>query len=173
MTRVRSALKSFRTMPIAGLILFFAAVDFAGAAPLATGGCVPTATRYKVGGANTQSTTTGEFENVIDTGIVFVQGGTNPSCVVISFSAEARIPASAPTSMLVRPVLDGTTFCDPGFVFFVEAPTAAGMPGAARAMTFVCEDVMPGRHTIKMQFRSTNAVSVTLGARTTVVHFVR
>jgi hypothetical protein len=86
---------------------------------------------------------------------------------VVSFSAEAG--AAANETMVVQPVLDRTTVCEPGENFFVPGNTGVAYPGA-RAMNYVCTDVTPGVHSLKMRFRSFGGQTVTLSYRTLIVH---
>jgi hypothetical protein len=113
------------------------------------------------------STTSNGYVDVIETGVRFIQGGTKPGCIVVSFSAEAG--AAANETMVVQPVLDGTTICEPGENFFVPSNTSVTHAGA-RAMNYVCRDVTPGVHRLKMQFRSFGGQIVTLSYRTLIVH---
>src|SRR4051794_26205488 len=54
-----------------------------------TAECTPTAVKTKVSQKG-QSTTSQSGVNVTGTRIDFPQGGTGPSCVIVSFSSEAR-----------------------------------------------------------------------------------
>ena len=116
------------------------------------------------------STTSNGYVDVTESGVRFVQGGTKPGCIIVSFSAEAG--AAANETMVVQPVLDGTTVCEPGENFFVPSNASVTHAGA-RAMNYVCTDVTPGVHRLKMRFRSFGGQPVTLSYRTLIVHHFR
>jgi hypothetical protein len=137
-------------------------------APVVQAVCTTTVSKAKV--SKTARVTTGTtFVDVIDTQIGFIQGGSSPSCVIVSFSAEAS--AAANTAMVVEALLDGVV-CQPDGNFFV-ASTAAVVGIADRAMNYVCPDVAPGNHLAKIHFRSSSGGAVTLAFRTTIVHYAK
>src|SRR5438445_10229325 len=77
------------------------------------------------------------------------QGGARPSCVIVSFSAEAF--AAANETMFVRALLDANSdACQPSnnvFVISNASPTGE----ASRTTNFLCPDVAPGRHANNIQ----------------------
>src|SRR4051794_39147402 len=105
---------------LAGATLPLAALTPSTAAPIASGTCSTTATKYKVSGAlqQTHSTT---YVNVVDTNIAFTQGGGSPSCVIVSFSSEAS--GTANQIMQVQALLDNSIACQPNNSQFVNNST--------------------------------------------------
>ena len=110
------------------------------------------------------STASEDFVNVPGTIITFRQGGPNPDCVIISFSAEAG--AAAYEVMAVQAVVDGE-FCPLSGNFFASSGSEQ-IGRADRAMNFLCPDIVPGKHTAKMQYHS-NGGEVYLDFRTMIV----
>jgi hypothetical protein len=136
------------------------------AAPVFAGSCVTTATKAKVS-TLLQQAQSATYTDVAETKIAFTQGGASASCVIVSFSAEAA--AAANTILVVQAVLDGTP-CQPAGVSFVQANANV----AANAMNYVCANVAPGNHAVKMQFKSNSAgYGVVLGPRTMIVHYAK
>lgn len=170
MTAIHCASTKLAIATFAGTALLLAAATMttAAAAPLASGACEPTKKKFKVSGAD-QSTTSPSYVNVSETGISFNQGGSSPSCVIVSFSAEAS--AAANTVMTLRAVIDGVAgSCTPTDTFFVFAGTTAeGL--AAHAMNFICPNVSPGGHVASIQFHRSGGTSVRLLLRTTIVNY--
>jgi hypothetical protein len=114
-----------------------------------------------------QSTSSSTYVDVIDTRIRFTQGGSSKSCVIVSFSAQADTPGAV---MQVRAVLDGNIECLPTDNSFVGGTGALGT-FTSRAMNYVCENVAPGVHAVKMQFRSFGEGA--LWKRTMIVQHVK
>jgi hypothetical protein len=135
------------------------------AAPAASAStCTPTTLRYITSTTpiSTRSTTP---VNVRESTLTFVQGGTQASCVIVSFSAVSAVAQFE--VMSVQAVLDNQ-ICNPGISAFQSTPVFT-----ARSMTFVCIVVQPGKHTVKMQFRSANRDPVFLDRRTLIVQYVK
>ncbi len=138
--------------------------------PAAAGICATTATKYKVSETDA-ATTSFEFVDVAESAIAFVQGKTG--CVIISFSALTSIIGGE--KLTIRTVFDGNiNKCQPGgnnvgLVF--ESSDATG--GGARQITFVCPNVVPGNHAVRMQFATFNGSEAYLGPRTLLVHYVK
>jgi hypothetical protein len=143
--------------------------DSTAMAPVVSGVCTTTATRTKVS-KSPQSSTSTTFTDVADTQIAFPQGGSSPSCVIVLFSAEAY--AQANTTMEVEALLDGSTLCQPSDTYFVSS-NATDTDFAAHAMNYMCPNVRPGLHNIRIQFKSSNASVVTLDYRTTIVQYAK
>jgi hypothetical protein len=155
---------------LAGAAFSLAALTPVTAAPLA-GACVPTATNYKVS-TTVQTTVSTSPVFVLETFVKFTQGGFggNQSCVIVSFSAEAA--ASPNTIMIVDALLDDIIGCQPTNNFFVQSnATATGFTD--HAMSYVCQNVAPGIHSVRMEFRSNNGLAVQLLKRTTIVNHVK
>jgi hypothetical protein len=171
-----SLLRTIRTISLAGgaaLLLSVPSIagkaehDASSRAAVAFGGCTPNAVKFKVS-TLFQSTTSTSPVDVSETTLNFGQGGTSASCAIVSFSSEAS--AAANEVMLVDAVLDGSTICSPGGNFFVRSNSVA-TDLADRAMNYVCPDVAPGKHSVKIQFRSGGGGQVALDFRTTLAHF--
>ncbi len=151
-----------------GLLPFL--TDSAAAAPLVNVACGTTGSNAKVYTAMVQNSGSSSFVDVIGTNVTFKQGGTTNGCVIVTFAAEAMVSTSA--QMIVRALLETDAVCGPADVSFVPSSLQPAGLGA-RSMTFVCTNVAPGNHTVRMQFRFTGAGSVQLGARTTVVQYLK
>jgi hypothetical protein len=137
----------------------------ADAAPVAVGGCAPNALKYKASIASV-NTTSATLVNVSETGLSFIQGGTRPGCAIITFSALSNAFPSG-TTMVVEAHLDGVP-CQPSSAFFTSNPNPT-----SNTMSYVCEDVTPGRHRVQMKYRTFGAGTAFIFFRTTMVHFVR
>jgi hypothetical protein len=161
--------RRFLVVILAAFVSCVAAWTTAAAAPVAAGACATTATRYKVQTVP-QPTTSMAYVNVIDSRIDFIQGGARATCVIVLFSAEAS--AGANTALTLLPIIDGENSCEPSESVFLTSG-AGGIGTATHAVTFVCEDVAPGSHVVRLKFRSANGTTVTLGARSILVHYVR
>jgi hypothetical protein len=131
----------------------------------ATGACPPTTQKFITSDLPVATRSTTPI-NVRESGLAFVQGGTQGSCVIVSFSAVAAVAQG--DVMSVQAVLDGEFSCNPGIIPFQSTPVFT-----ARAMKFVCLLVQPGRHTLRMQFRSANGGLVSLDRRTMIVEHVQ
>jgi len=141
-----------------------------------TGNCATTASKYKTSFSAIDDTTSTTYQNIAESGIRFVQGGTKPGCVRVAFSAEARAntdPGQLDDQvMYVRPFLDGDTLCQPNAVAFVASdPDFTQL--TAHAMTFVCTDVAPGSHTVRMQYLNFGEGEVHIARRTLFVDYVK
>jgi hypothetical protein len=134
--------------------------------PPVSGGCAPNALKYKVS-RRPISTTETSFVTVSETDIHFTQAGPGSSCVIVSFSAEAK--AAADTIMVVETRLDGTACLPSGNYFVQSTATEAGI--ADHAMNYVCRNVAPGNHTVVMKYLSNVGGAVNLDFRTTIVHY--
>ena len=107
---------------------------------------------------------------MIDSNVTFTQGGSTASCIIVSFSGEAGAPENS--WMNLRALLDGIV-CQPNAVQFVRS-NATATDQAARAMNFICPDVAPGSHTVRLQFGpSGSGQEVYLDYRTTIVQYAR
>jgi hypothetical protein len=112
-----------------------------------------------------------DFVDVTEGTVRFLQGGTHPRCVVVTFTAEASAPVNH--ALMVRVLLDGQEFCHPADVFFSRGEDSPGAR-AVRSMSFLCTDVAPGPHRVRLQYRSTSgAATVALQNRTVTVHHFR
>ena len=115
---------------------------------------------------SSQSTASGNFVDVAESSIRFVQGGTKDGCIIVSLSAEALADVNA--GMAVRVVLDGTTECESSYSSFVKSDPSRSV----RTANFLCTDVAPGAHRVKLQF-SGNEGLVLLDVRTVTVQYFK
>lgn len=172
---MKSLLRTLRTTSVVGTAALFLTSGplIAGNSPykaappaaVTVGTCSPNKLKFKVSELFAQ-TTSSSFVDVPETTLNFTQGGTTPSCVIVAFSAEA---SASPAIMVLEVVLDGGTLCFPSGNFFVSQAVTLSI----HAMNYVCPNVAPGFHSIKMTFASDPEGSVvTLDFRTTIVQFV-
>jgi hypothetical protein len=127
----------------------------------ATGNCVTTATKYRVADTSAGTTST-SFVNVLQSGLTFVQGGSAPGCVIVSFTA---VITTADAWMYVKPTLDGENPVDPNSgVWRVTVQDS-------RTAVFVFTNVSPGSHSLVMKFRSNNGGNVTVYNRTATLSY--
>ena len=127
------------------------------------GACAPNSVIYKTTDT-TQSTSSVGAVDVHGLSASINQGSTN--CVLIAFTAQAFTASN--DGLFVQAVIDGNV-CPPGATLLVRNAPDIG----SYAMNFVCPDVAPGRHTVKMQFSSNNGGAATLINRTMFVQYVR
>jgi hypothetical protein len=155
---------------VAAAVLATSFVSLAGAQTLkrptaglaASGACSPTATQFRT--SQLQVSNTNGLKPIKESSISFVQGGGIASCVIVTFSSEARTDDKTVT-MFVAAQLDGSQLAEPGEVFF-----AAQSAFQSRSFTFVFPNVSPGRHAVKMLFeRSGNPGTAVAWFRTLVV----
>ncbi len=149
---------------VAALVLLFG--PGTGRAAVVSGTCTPGKVAFAASNDPESETNSTAFINVPEAGVSFVQGGPQPSCVLVQFSAHAF--AAAGNSLMLRALLDGTTPALPRFVQF-----SSDDPGLYRTstVTFVFPRVTPGRHTVRLQFRSSDGTRVEIGVHNTIVHF--
>jgi hypothetical protein len=100
-------------------------------------------------GAGQFTTSSIIFANVVGSNVSFNVAGASPSCVIVSFSAQAF--AQNRTGMHVRALLDNNVESVDGVVIFVGD---SGAFPEAHAYNFLFPSVSPGPHTVKMQYRS-------------------
>lgn len=105
------------------------------------------------------SSTTGE----IIMSFVFTQGGSATSCAIVVFYVTAA--ADSGDTMEVNVSLDGHTFGLPAAVTMVK-----DSPPVATAASFTFPDVAPGTHRVRVNYRSTNGVGVSVTAPRAIVH---
>ena len=131
-----------------------------------TGDCAPTGLGYRSVLATASTTENMSYVDVPVTSRRFRQGGSQASCVVVTFSSQAY--TSANEYLRVQAMVDGTVCTPDGSIFVFNHEFIASY-----TMTYVCPSVAPGPHTAKMTFRSDGGTSVTLGARTMTVHYAK
>lgn len=140
------------------------------AAQQTTGSCSPQKIRYKTSSESVTTSQTG-WTNVPYAGIAFTQGGSEPSCVIVRFSAMAA--AEYPRWIGLRVAIDGNKIgppeiASPGEIQF-EGYTELS---AARSFDFVFPAVAPGKHTIHVQWKYQNPLGIVwMHERTTIIQF--
>ena len=122
------------------------------------GSCSPTKVNFVASDVAFFTTTSTTFVNVPQGSVNFTQGGTGPSCVIVSLSANSfavgKSP-STPSPLIVRITLDATSVALPSEVDFSDGNDTGNQ---ARAFDFIFPSVAPGAHTIRVQIRTTSDV---------------
>jgi hypothetical protein len=159
----------FRKLFLAGLfgsaVLMPRFMEPVAAEAATAGNCAPTAIKYKVAD-RTSSTTSQNFALLTEAYVVIIQAGPGSSCVVVSFTADARTEFAG-TLADVAIYVDskfcrGGTLVSPQIDYFTTTINA------------VCPDVRPGSRRIEVRFRSSGvAGNVDLTNYTTIVHYTK
>ncbi len=135
----------------------------------ATGVCATQRTTIKTNPESdlVQTSSTG-FVNIPRSGLNFTQGGAASSCVIIRFSAIAFAPEKR--VMDVRVLLDGR-LAQPGVVLISgdDDEDFDGRWARSRSFEFFVPNVAPGRHSVRVQWRSFTGGPVYVNSRATVV----
>jgi hypothetical protein len=131
-------------------------------APAAAGACNPTKIAYKTSNVSANMTSN-VFAVVPQTPVAFTQGGVNPSCVIVRYSAMAA--ASYPKWIPLRVLLDGSVVAEPGEIQY-EGYTEISL---ARSFDFIFPSVAPGAHTVRVEWRSFNGGIIFMHDRTIIV----
>lgn len=130
-----------------------------------SGACSPGTTSYKTS-RGPISTSSQSFRSVDDTFLRFRQGGSQNSCVLVYFTAEASAPGDV---MEIRAVLDATSVpvvASPADVYFARDTELE-----ARGFNFVFPRVSPGLHNVRIQIRSLGGSPVTLYYRSLIIEY--
>ena len=135
----------------------------AGRAETINGRCTPSKVRF-VSTDEQSSTTSMTPANVTGATTSFVQGGTSPSCVIVSVSAKTA--TSANTALNLRATLDGVANALPEDV---QADYNSGVY-LAKSVNFIFQNVPPGGHRVRIQFWSNNGNSVSIAQINTIIH---
>jgi hypothetical protein len=106
------------------------------------------------------------FVNIPEATVDFTQVGAAGSCVIARFSAETVSGADAGDILFVRAVLDNSV----GQPLFVRYSAVENVY-RAHTFEFVFPTVMPGAHTVRMQYRGNSGNPVSIGMHTLVVHY--
>jgi hypothetical protein len=147
-----------------GVVLAASSIEFAtaGLALAHSGKCAPTATQSRT--STLEVSNTGDLEPIIESSITFVQGGSIASCIIVTFSSEAKTDGKT-VQAFVQAEIDGTDIGSPGEVSFAAQDTFQ-----ARSFTFVFPSVLPGSHIIKMRSeRNGDRGTAVFGLRTLIV----
>ena len=130
------------------------------------GTCAPTAVKYVASDALAFKTISSSYVDLPQARVVFRQGGKQPSCVLVRFSAAAK--ASDFSNMGFRALLDSTE----ALPFEGQISDGVDVAPSARRFTFVFPNVSPGVHTIQIQHEATSPHSaVAMNAHNTIVWF--
>jgi hypothetical protein len=136
----------------------------AGPATIITGSCKAPKVNFASNDANTSTTST-VFANLPGASVGFTIPGAATSCIVAEYSGQAFAPD---TSLIqIQVLLDGATAGAPGVVQLVGDDE--GSFSDSYAMQFVWANVAPGAHSVTVQWRSFNGVSVAINKGTLVV----
>jgi hypothetical protein len=133
--------------------------------PAAAGACNVNRVKFRTS-VNQNSTFSIAFVDVPDSFVSIDIGGANPSCVIVTFSASARVVNSI---MYVRahiPQLNASAH--PETAFFTAL---SGNLFHAHSMQFVFPSIPPGQYSVRVQFRSQNGQLVVVGTRTVTVQY--
>ena len=112
-----------------------------------TGACSPTKTNYLATDSPGAVGSTTVFSDIAEGTLTFTQGGTSRSCVIVQFFADTQVQNN---TIYVRPLLDGNV----GTPQEARYLSVLNFEGGARSMAFVYASVAPGKHTIRIQFRT-------------------
>jgi len=133
--------------------------------PVAAGACNLNRVKYRTA-TNQNSTYSVNFVDVPESSININIGGPNPSCVIVTFSASARVVNSIMYVRAYIPQLGATA--QPETAFFTAL---SGNMFHAHSMQFVFPSIPPGQYSVRVQFRSQNGQLVVVGTRTTTVQY--
>jgi hypothetical protein len=130
--------------------------------------CSPTKVIIKTSALDNSTTTSQTFVNIPETAIIFTQGGTSPSCVIVRFSAETF--AAGNNAVNIRAYLGANVTVLPDEARYSGGDSVVG----THLFEFVFPSVAPGRHILQMQFRSSPGAtdpSVFVHVHNTVVQY--
>jgi hypothetical protein len=110
------------------------------------------------------------FVNVPEAKVSFTQHGTNPDCIIVSFTAQSFAPANRGL-LMVRAVLDGSTVLEPGQQQLSgdDDEDFDGRWARSHGFTWAVNNVSPGSHEIQIEFRSFYGDRVFIHQHTTTV----
>jgi len=127
-------------------------------------GCSPTRIKFAASDALRFRTTSTSYVDLPQARVTFNQGGTNPSCVLVRFSAAPN----ANRNMGFRALLDGNA----GIPFEGQISDGVDMGPNARRFTFIFPNVAPGVHVVQIQHQMTSQGGmVDMNAHNTIVSF--
>jgi hypothetical protein len=158
---MKSMRRVFASLAVAALLPVAAAAD-----PTA-GSCSPTAVHYVASGGGTFQTVSSSYVDLPQARVIFHQGGSKPSCVLVRFSADPK--AGNFTNMGFRVLLDGA---QAGLPFEAQISDGIDVAPSARRFTFIFANVAPGAHSVQMQHQATspNSAAAMNGHNTIVWH---
>lgn len=131
------------------------------------GTCSPTKIKFSASALDGNSTNSQTFKNVPEASVSFTQGGSSPSCVIVSFTGMVAAPADG-TVMFLRAWLNDTTAGLPGEIQF----TTSGMVAArTHTINFIFPSVAPGTHVMRIQYKTNSSgQNVWVHRHNTIVH---
>ena len=163
---------TYRSALIAAGLLATAAAAEPAAAAATIGTCSPTRVKFLASDVAFFTTSSTTFVNVGQGAVNFTQGGTQPSCVIVSLSANSFAVGhspSTPAPLTVRIMMDGTTPALPNEVDFSDGNDTGNQ---VRSFDFIFPSVAPGEHTIRVQIKTTSdSLSADLNRHNIVVQF--
>jgi hypothetical protein len=130
------------------------------------GDCQTTAQKFAVATAQVNSKPNSVFSNLPEN-ISFVQ--SKQGCVMVTFAAESH--ASVTGTIRVRATLDNMPVSLPAEVHIVSAATTNTY--GAQAVNFIFSSVAAGRHSLRIQIASGNAMQVSLFTRSIIVGYMK
>lgn len=129
------------------------------------GKCVLPKTAYRTS-ATQQTTSSSSYSVLPGAGTKITQGGQKKGCVIVEFTGYGYAPDSG--LMFVEATVGGQE-CSPGPAQFVAE---SGTFSDAHSMKWVCPKVAPGKHKIKIRWRSGNdEEEIFMTASTTTVYY--
>jgi hypothetical protein len=134
-----------------------------------TGSCITNRSDFAASDLDVSSTTSTSHVNIPEASVVFTQHGAVAGCVIVNFSGMGF--ASGGALLYVRALLDSATVALPLETQFSgdDDENANGEWSRSHDYNFVFPSVLPGTHTIQMQFRSLDGKTVFMNRHTTVV----
>jgi hypothetical protein len=138
-------------------------------ATVVTGQCAVGKTSFVSSDIEGYGLTSTTYVDVPDMAVTFSVPGTTRSCATAEFSAYTS--TAADQLMMIRAVMDGVTVGAPFEVLFDgdSDEDGDGRWARAHAFTFLFPSVQPGKHTIKIQWRSFSGGTVVMSRRTLIV----
>jgi hypothetical protein len=121
-----------------------------------TGSCSPTKVKFIASEGIFQIDST-SFQTAPESTLAFVQGGAQPSCVIVSVSAQPI--ASGGSALTIRLTLDGNAqIALPNTVVLSDGGDGGNQ---TRSFDFIFPSVEPGRHTLRLQAKTSDALEFT------------
>jgi hypothetical protein len=115
------------------------------AASYKTGSCHPSQVKF-IGSEVVRSTDSRVYVIIPYTSLIFTQGGTSSSCVIVYFSAKAAA-LGVGKMWLIATIDDSNADAMPSETIFTGSTAVQ-----TQAVSFIFPTVAPGRHTLRMRF---------------------
>lgn len=155
----------------AGLAVGGLTIQAACANPV-SGNCSPTKVKF-IASDSFAPTTSLTFMNLTESVVNFTQGGTSPSCVIVSVSADPisapQVPGN-PAPLTVRAVIDRVLVALPNEVDFSDGGDSGNQ---VRSFDFIFPEIAPGAHSVRIQFKTVSAglPGTTMNRHNVIVNF--